>query len=819
MWLETWKHDIRFAARQLRRNAGMSIIAAMTIALGIGATTAMFSVVNGVLLHPLPYPASDRLVAMYEVAPGFPKASMSYLNFLDWQRQSRAFASMAIYRNQDYNFAPAGGSRGDAERVTGMMVSADFFRVLGQHAIAGRDLGRADDREGATPVVVLSGGFWQRRFAGSRSVLGESITLNGKSYTVVGVMPSAFTFYGATHDVYTPIGQWADANFRDRGVEVSTHAVGRLGDGVTLAHARAEMNVVARGLAADYPAANKNIGIALFPLKDDLVGNVQRLLLVLLGAVGCVLLIACVNVANLLLARALNRSRELAVRVALGASRTRLVRQLLTESTVLAALGGVFGVALAAVGVRAAHAMLPRTLPRIDEVGLDGRVLLFSFVACALAAVIFGLAPALRGARTDVQRVLREAGRGAGGGRHRTPRLFVAAEIGLALVLLVGAGLMLRSVQALWRVDPGFAPHHAITFSVSLPATPRTTSAETRARLRRLGAAMRDVPGVDAVSITLGSRPLLHDTALPFWVAGRAKPATLHDMPMAMTYLVESGFRDAMGLSLERGRFVAIADDERAPVVIDIDDAFAREYLPDEDPIGKRIDISGFDVQAEIVGVVAHVRQWGPGTDPATAVEGQIFYPFMQLPEKLMPLARDGVAVVLRARGAPEATMADITRTVNSVEPGDVIYAVQTLDDILASSLAPRRLTMTLLVGFAILALTLACVGLYGVIAYLVQQRTHEIGVRVALGAQRTEVIRLVLGDALRMAALGAAFGIAAALVLARFLEAELFGVTGHDPLTFGAAGAFLLAVALVASFVPARRAARVDPAITLRAE
>lgn len=818
MWLDELKHDIRFAVRQLRTNLGVSLLAVLTLALGIGANTALFSVVNSVLLDPLPYPGAGRLVAMYEVAPGFKRASMSYLNFLDWQRMSRTFSSMAIYRYQDYNFAGS-GRRSTTERVTGMMVSADFFRTLGQAAVLGRDLATTDDRPGSTPVAVLGGGFWQRRFGGSAAALGQVISLNGKSYTVIGVVPAAFTFYGARHDVYTPIGQWTDPSFRDRGVEVSTHALGRLANGVTLEQAQADVDVIARHLAAAYPSADKDIGVTLVTLKDDIVGSVRPLLFVLLGAVGCLLLIACVNVANLLLARALSRSRELAVRVALGAGRGRLARQLLTESLVLATLGGSFGLLLAAEGARAAQALLPGTLPRADTIDIDGHVLLFTLAACVFAAILFGLAPALRGARTDVQSVLKESGRGSSGSRHRTHRAFVAVEVALALVLLVGAGLMLRSLQALWRVDPGFDPNHAITFSMSLPGTPHTTSDETRSRLRRLGAAMRDVPGVDAASVTLGSRPVLHDTALPFWVDGQAKPANLHDMPMTMCYLVESGFRRAMGLALKQGRFVTDADDEHAPVVIDVDEAFARLYFPNESAIGQRINIAGFEVQAEIVGIVGHVKQWGLGADPATAVEGQIFYPFMQLPDKLMPLAADGVAVVLRTHGVPETVLAGVRRAVDAVEPGDVVYDVRTLDGILATSLAPRRLTMILLGAFAALALVLACVGLYGVISYLVGQRTHEIGVRLALGAQRAEVIRLVVDEGLRMALLGAGLGIVAALGLARVLTAELFGVTPHDPLTFGAVALLLVVVALVACYIPALRAARVDPVIALRAE
>ena len=817
MQLGAWMQDVRFAVRQLRTNVTVSAVAIVTLALGIGANTALFSVVNSVLLDPLPYHGADRLVALYEVAPGFSKASMSYLNFLDWQRMSRSFSSMTVYRYQDYNFSA--GTEGSAgERVTGMMVSADFFRTFGERPVLGRDLATTDDQPGAAPGAVISGGFWQRRFGASPSVLGRVVALNGEPYTVIGVMPPGFTLYGAQRDVYTPIGQWTDPNFRDRGVEVSTHAVGRLANGLTIAQALADLNAVALDLSAAYPTADKNLGIAVVSLKDDFVGNVRSPLLVLLGAVGCLLLIACVNAANLLLARALSRSRELAVRVALGATRARIVRQLLTESAVLATLGGTLGILLAIIGTRSTRVWLPAALPRAEAIGIDGRGLAFTIATCVLAAVVFGLAPALRGARADVQSVLKESARGSGGGRHRTQRTFVAVEVALALVLLVGAGLMVRTLRALWRVDPGFDAHGAITFSLSLPGTPGTTSNETRMRLRRLGAAIRDVPGVDAASVTLGSRPLVHDTSLPFWVDGRPKPSNLRDMPMTMVYLVESGFRRAMGVTLERGRFVSDADDEHAPIVVDIDDAFARVYFPGENPIGRRINITGFDVQAEIIGVVAHEKQWGLGADPASAVEGQIFYPFMQLPEKLMPLAAGGVAVVLRTRGAPAAVIADVGRAVSSVEPGDVVYDVNTLNQILATSLAPRRVTMMLLGVFAGLALVLACVGLYGVISYLVSQRTHEIGIRIALGAQRAEIVRLVLGEGLRMAIAGVAVGLLAALGLARLMAAQLFGVTTHDPLTFGAVAALLVGVAIGACYVPAARATRVDPATALRA-
>jgi predicted permease len=813
--MNTLLHDLRYAIRALLKSPGFAATAVLTLALGIGANTALFSVVNGVLLSPLAYPDAGQVTAIYEDAPGFDKAPISYLNFLDWQRQSQTFSSMAIYRNQDYNFTGAE----QAEHLSGNMVSADFFRTLGQSPVIGRDFAAADDHPGAAPIVILGGGFWQRRFGSSPSVLGKVITLNGAPHTVVGVIPPAFTFYGPQRDVYTPIGQWTDVSFRDRSVEVSAHAVGRLKPGVSLAQAKADTDAVARNLAAAYPAADKKLGITLVPMKQDLVGNIQPFLIVLLAAVGFLLLIACANVANLLLARSIGRSREFAIRAALGASQTRVIRQLLTESALLAALGGALGLALAFGGTKAVLTLLPAALPRAADVAIDAHVLLFTLGTSLFAGLLFGLAPALKSSRTDLQEVLKQSGRGSSGARHRLQHVFVAAEVALALVLLVGAGLMLRSLQALWRVDPGFNPGHAITFTLSLAASPKTTSAETRARLRRFDAIMRSVPGVEAVSVTLGSRPMIHDSSLPFWIDGDAKPATLRDMPQVMFYLVEAGFQPAMGITLERGRFVTAQDDEHSPLVVDIDDAFARTYFPNQNPIGRRINIASFDVQAEIVGVVGHIRQWRLDADPKSAVEAQLLYPFMQLPEKMMPLVANAVAVVLRTHGDPAAVMSSVRTVTNAFEPGDVVYAVQTMDDVIANSYAARRLSMMLLGVFAALALILACVGIYGVISYLVGQRTREIGVRIALGAQRAEVMRLVVGQGARMALVGAAIGTVAALGLARLMTAQLFGVSAHDPLTFAGTAILLMLVAIGACYIPARRAMRVDPIVALRHE
>jgi predicted permease len=812
----TLLQDLRYGIRMLAKAPGFAAIAILTLALGIGANTSLFSVVNGVLLNPLAYPQSGQLVALYGKTAGFEHAPINYLNFLDWQRDSQTFSSMAIYRNQDYNFI----GTGEAERLSGYMVSADFFSTLGTIPVLGRSFRPDDDHPGAAPVAILGGGFWKRKFGASLEIIGKPILLNGTSYTIVGVIPAGFTFYGRDRDVYTPIGHWNDTNFRDRRVDVSSHGIGRLKAGVTLAQAKADMDGIAQNLAVAYPEADKAVGITLVSMKEDIVGNAQPFLIVLLAAVGFLLLIACANVANLLLARSMGRSREFAIRAAMGASQGRVIRQLLSESILLAGLGGALGLLLAVWGTKAVLGTLPGALPRANEVSLDERVLLFAMALSLFAGIVFGLAPALKTSRVNLEEILKESGRGSSGARHRLQGVFVAVEVAMALVLLVGAGLMVRSLAALWRVDPGFNPRHAITFTLSLPADPdATNSAETRARLRHFDDKMHSIPGVQAVSVTLGSRPMIHNSSEPFWIEGQPKPANLPEMPQAMFYLAEAGFQQAMGVTLERGRFITPQDDEHAPVVIVIDNVFARTYFPQENPIGKRINLAGFGVQAEIVGVVGHVKQWGLDADAKSAIEAQFDYPFMQLPEKLMPLAANAVAVVLRTEGDPTAVMGSVRRAVAEIDSREVVYNVQTMNEVVSNSFAARRLSMMLLGVFAALALVLACVGIYGVISYLVGQRTHEIGVRMALGAQHRDVLRLVIGHGTRMALIGVAIGIVAALGLTRLMANQLFGVSAHDPLTFAGVGMLLVIVAVAACYIPARRAMRVDPMIALRHE
>jgi predicted permease len=809
------QYDIRYALRMLVKSPGFAVIVVATLALGIGANTALFSVVNGVLLNPLPYPRSAHLVAIYQKDPAMDQAPVSYLNFLDWQHANQSFSSIAIYRHEDYNLT---GSA-PAERVNGLMVSADFLATLGIHPSLGRDFRSDDDHIGAAPVVMLSDGFWHRRFGGVPGIIGKSIDLNGTDYTITGVLPPNFRFYGVDRDILSPIGQWNDPSFLDRRVDLSSHAFGRLKPGVTLAQASAEMNSIAHRLALAYPEADKDIGVSVLSMKQDIVGKVQPFLIVLLAAVAFLLLIACANVASLLLVRSMRRSGEFALRSALGAGRGRIIRQLLTESALLAGLGGILGFLLAFFGARTIINLLPSELPRSGEVAIDARVLLFTLVISLVGGIGFGVAPALKSARVNLEQILRRSTSGAGGARVRLQGLFVAAEIALALVLLVGAGLMLRSLLGLWRVNPGYNPEHAITFSLSLPSNAQTTEAETRARLRRFDAAMRAIPGVEAVSVTLGSRPMIHDSSLPFWIEGQPKPANYTDMHQSMFYLVESGFQPAMGITLERGRFVSPQDNENARPVVDIDDQFARMYFPDRNPIGQHIHIAGFDVEAEIVGVVGHIRQWGPGNDANNAIEAQFYYPFMQMPPKLMRLAVDGVAVVLRTHDDPAAIMGSVRTAVSAFDPGAVVYAVETMNEVLANSMAARRLSMILLAAFATLALALSCIGMYGVLSYLAGERTREIGVRMALGAQRSDIQRLILGQGAKMALAGVVLGVFLALGLTHLMSSQLFGITPHDPLTFAGVALILLLVALAACYIPARRAMGVDPMVALRHE
>lgn len=817
--METLLQDIRYGIRLIVKSPGFAIIAILTLALGIGANTAVFSVVNGVLLNPLPYPHPGRLVAIYSSHKQFKRSSISYPNFLDWARDQRSFSGIAAYREDDYNLT----GMGQPQNIDAEMVSAGFFSVLGIKPVAGRFFRAEEDQVGAQPVAIISGGFWKREFGSSPGAIGKTLDLNGVGYQIVGVTPSSFQYQSWNFQdhpqVYVPIGQWNDSTFRSRAAAMGMDAVGRLNPRVSLQQAKADMDGIARHLAGEYPDADRDSGITLVPLKEDVVGHIRPFLLVLLAAVAFVLLIACVNVANLLLARSTARTREFAIRAALGAGPGRVVRQLLTESLVLSLIGGAFGLLLAAWGTQAAIKVLPEALPRAQSVHVDWRVLLFTFAVSVLAGIFFGLAPALKIARGDLHETLKEGGRGSSGARHRLQGAFVVVEMALALILLIGAGLMIRSLANLWSVNPGFNPRHLVTFGFSYPTTLGGTPDAIRASMRQVESAVENAPGVVAASLNAGGTPMAGDSELPLWLAGEPKPATESQMKIALFYGVQPGYLKAMGIPLLRGRFINAQDTEHSPFVIDIDEDFAKMYFPGQDPIGKRVNFSILNTSGEIIGIVGHVKQWGLDESPNTPIRAQFYFPITQIPDQFFTLMARGGQFVVRTQGSPGAEMKTIAAALRTVNSGVVVFQVHTLNSIISRSLAARRFAMILLGIFAALALLLSCIGIYGVISYLAGQRTHEIGVRMALGAQPSHVRGLILGQAAKMALIGVAVGLAGSLALTRLMNKMLFGVSAYDPLTFIGVASLLIVVALAACYVPARRAMRVDPMIALRYE
>jgi putative ABC transport system permease protein len=818
-WFEDFVFDVQYGLRTLRKNAGYTTIAALTLALGIGANTALFSVVNGVLLNPLPYKNPEQLVWLAESKPNFVTGSISLPNFRDWQHDNRSFSSMAVTREFAYSLT----GLGEAEQVLAMLTTSDLFSVLAARPALGRWFAPGEDEIGAAPMAVISDGLWKRKFGSSADVLGKSLTLDGRDFTIVGVVPADFNLplSGPRNlDVYVPIGQWSNPLLPKRGAGLGIHGLGRLQPGVTVEQARADLAAINENLAATYPDTNKGIGAAVIPLKQVMVGEVRLFLLVLLGAVGFVLLIACVNVANLMLARAAARAREFAMRAALGASRSRLVRQLLTESILLSVAGGALGLLLAWWATTVALGKLPMALPRSREVALDTRVLLFTLVVSLGCGILFGLAPALRSRRLNLQDALKEGGRGSGS-RQRAQGIFVVAEMAMALVLLIAAGLMIRSLAALWQVNPGFDPRNVLTFGIAMPGTTNKAGPTgVRASLRQLNDELAWTPGVTASSLSWGAMPMDSDDEDLFWIEGHPKPATEPEMNWALSYVVQEGYLEVMRVPLQRGRFITRRDDENSARVVVVDDVFARQYFPGEDPIGKHIFMQAKKCRAEIVGIVGHVKQWGLDTDDTEQLRAQLYFPYMQLPDEAMdPSSWSGTGALVRFDAKTAVSAEAIRATLKKLSGEHVVYQPQTMNEIIAASLATRQTSMILLGVFAGLALLLASVGIYGVISYLVGQRTQEIGVRVALGARQADVLRLVLGAGLRLALIGVGIGLVAAVGLTRLMAKILYGVSATDPATFAGVAAVLMGVAVAACYLPARRAMRVDPMVALRYE
>jgi len=817
--METLFQDLRYGLRMLVRSPGFTAVAVATLALGIGANTALFSVINGVLLSPLPFPQPDQLVTLHENKPNFEGGSVSYLNFRDWQRDNHTFSSLALARNYDFSLTGIG----EAEQVSGEFISADFFSVLGVRPLIGRTFAEDEEQVGAGPVALIGAGLWRRKFSAASNILGKSITLDARDYTIVGVIPADFYLVipgFRDSQVYVPVGQWSNPLLLKRGAGLGFHGVGRLKPGVTIEQARADMEGVTRSLAEAFPDADKGISAKITPLKQQMIGHVRTQLLVLQAAVGFVLLIACVNVANLLLARAASRTREFAVRVALGASQGRVVRQLLTESILLALAGGGVGLLLAAWGTHAALGVLPVALPRAEQVGLDTHVLTFTVGISLLAGVLFGLTPALKTSQSNLHKTLKQGGRGASGTRHRMQSVFVVSEMALALVLLIGAGLAVRSLAKLWSVDPGFNPHNVLTFGLTLPPSIMHANPDAiRAAFREFDDQLASVPGILAVSQTWGAVPLSGDDEQLFWLEGQPKPENENDMNWAIDYIVEPGYLQAMGIPLLRGRFFTVHDDEHSPRVVVVDEVFAQKYFPNQNPIGKRVNLAASNQLAEIVGMVGHVKQWGLDTDGQQSLRSDLYIPCMQMPDDFIAMAPSGSAVVVRSEGNSPGLLDSIRHISAQVSNQQVIYGAQTMNSLISDSMASRRFSMTLLAVFAVLALLLASVGIYGVISYVVGQRTNEIGIRMAMGAHQRDILFLILGRGGKLAGVGVAIGLAAAWGLTRLMTSLLYGVGATDPATFAGVAVLLITVALAACYIPARHAAKVDPLVALRYE
>jgi putative ABC transport system permease protein len=790
--------DTRYALRQMRKTPGFTLVAVLTLAVGIGATSAIFSVVNAVMLKPLPYPEQDRLVQVYEVLRQYGRFAVAPANFQDWRARNQVFERIGAFR---IGFETLVGSE-RPERLNRAEVSWDLFELLGARPMLGRGFRAEEDAREHNNVVVLSYGLWHGRFSGDPAIIGQSLTLNGTPSTVVGVMPEDFYFPNRSTEFWRPIALPVTGASRG-GHYLGT--IARLKPGVSIEQASAEMRTIATQLAQEYPSTNRDESAEVIRMHELIAGPVRPMLLTLLAAVGVVVLIACANVANLLLVRASVREREMAIRAALGAGGRRLVGQMLSEGIVLASAGGLLGVLLAYVAITPIRTLGARSIPRVADVALDGNVVAFALLVTVLTGLLFSVAPAWHAAHAAFGGLLKEGARGSSARGRRMRGALLVAEVALSIVLLVGAVLLLRSFARLSGVDPGFRPENVLAFSVGLPESSYPENHQRAALFDRLLERLRALPGVQHVGM-VQTIPIRSDHMLSFTIQGRPPNPPGAD-PSANYRVASPDYFAALSIPVRRGRSFTPADTEMSPHVAMIDEAFASQHFANEDPIGRAINSSDGSTY-EIVGIVGSVHHEGLHLAPRPT----LYVPFRQSVFSTM-------WILMRTPGDPMAFANDARQALREIDPTLPAAAIAPLAAVIDDSIAQRRFSMLLLAVFAAVALFLAAVGLYGVVAYAVSQRTQEIGLRMAIGAQRSDVLRMVLGDGMKLAAVGVVFGLGAAMSLARYTESMLFGVTPLDAVSFAATAAIMLGMSALACYVPARRASAIDPLTALRTQ
>jgi predicted permease len=805
-WLEDLSQDARYAIRALRQRPGFAAVALLTLALGSGATTVMFTVANGVLLKPLPYPDSERIVAVHLHTDAYgDQWGISYPDFLDCQRDCRTLASAAAWTYGGGTISEAG----ESQYVNGRKISADLFAVLGVPPALGRAFSADEDRAGASPVAIISDRLWQSLYARSADVVGRRFTFDGRPSTIIGVAPAGFRLESEA-DVFTPLGQDTAPRMRNREANF-LHVWARLQPRVPLADAQSELTVVGRRLAAAYPASNAGRGLLAVPLHREVVGEVRSTIWLLSGAVGLVLLIACVNVASLLLARAISREREVAMRVALGATRGRLVRQCLTESAVLALTGGALGVLLAVAGTRPFLALWPGGLPRAAGVQVDWRVLAFAAFVSLGSGVLLGIAPAIR-APAGVEHTLR--GVRSTAHSRRAHSVFVMAEIAVAVVLLVAAAMLGRTLVQLSALDPGIDPRNVLITRVAVAPSALADPALIRSAWRDVLERARMLPSVRAAALSDIIPMRVGTNGLGYWTTPAPPPP--NTMPIALATSATPDYTAVMNIPVRRGRFFTDLDHAGSEPVVVIDDVLAGHAFGREDPIGKRLFVQAVG-PTTVVGVVGHVRHWGLASDDQSPIRDQLYYPLAQVPDRLLPLFSSFMSLAVKTDVPPMTVIEPLRRRLRGRGADQTLYDVRTMEQLARASLDRQRFLLMLFGAFAALAMLLACIGLYGVLAYLTSQRVPEIGVRMALGAKAGDVVWMVLRQSFSMVAIGIGVGMSAGVGAARLLQRFVDGMRPADPVTFAVVIAALATAALVASFVPAQRASRVDPLRALR--